>query len=119
MKPGTVWIAVALLAVGVCGILDAASVVDSSQTIGRWWPIAVIGWAVSDMIVARLMSLGGVVWAGVGLALLADAQSWASDTLVWSCLAAFVGLAMLISASARRGDGHDGDAAGTVVGGGA
>jgi len=119
MKPGTLWIGVTLLAVGVCGIMDAAGVADSSQTIGQWWPLAVIAWAVSDMLVARRTTLGGVVWAGVGLALLADAQSWASDTLVWSSLAAFVGLAMLLSASARRRDGHDGDVARTVVGGGA
>ena len=48
MKPGTVWIAIVLLALGVCGILDAAGVVDSSQTIGQWWPLAVVGWAVAE-----------------------------------------------------------------------
>jgi membrane-associated phospholipid phosphatase len=71
------------------------------------------------MLSTRRVTLGGVVCAGVGLALLADAQAWASDMLVWSSLAVFVGLAILVDASARRGDGRDGDGARTVVGGGA
>ena len=35
MKPGSVWLGIVLLAVGACGLLDAAGVVDSSQTIGQ------------------------------------------------------------------------------------
>jgi hypothetical protein len=116
MKPSTVWTAIVLLAVGACGILDAAGIVDASQTIGQWWPVAVIGWATSELLSARRLTLGGIVCAGLGLALLADAQAWASDTLVWSALAVFVGLAILVAASLRRGQRNG---AGSVVGGGA
>ena len=94
MKPGTVWIATVLLALGVCGILDAAGVVDSSQTIGQWWPLAVVGWAVAGMLEERHVTLGGIICAAIGLTLVADAQAWASDTLVWSSLAIFIGLAV-------------------------
>lgn len=102
MKPSTAWIALALLAVGVCGILDAAGVVGPGETIGRWWPVAVIGWSVTEMLVARAATLGGIVCAAVGLALLADLQAWASDALVWSSLAAFIGLAIIVDAVVRR-----------------
>jgi len=104
MKPSTAWIAVVLLAVGVCGILDAAGVVESSRTIGQWWPLAVIGWSLSEMLLARRVTLGGVVCAAIGLTLLADEQAWASDALVWSSLAVFVGLAIVGDAVLRRSD---------------
>ena len=104
MKPSTVWIAIALLALGVCGILDAAGVVASSQTIAQWWPLAVIGWAITEMLAERRVTLGGVVCAAIGLTLLADAQAWVSDTLVWSSLAVFIGLALLVGAALRRED---------------
>ncbi|MCX6372768.1 MAG: hypothetical protein NTX16_06730 [Actinobacteria bacterium] len=119
MKPSTIWISIMLLAVGVCGILDAAGVVDSSQTIGQWWPLAVIGWAASEMAFSRRVTLGGVVCSAIGLALLADAQAWASGALVWSALAITIGLAILVDAGLRRGHRHSGADVRTVAGGGA
>ena len=110
MKPGTVWIATVLLALGVCGILDAAGVVDSSQTIAQWWPLAVVGWAFCEMLGERRVTLGGVICAAIGLTLLADAQAWASDAVVWSSLAIVIGLAMLFDAALRRGERRSGDA---------
>ena len=118
MKPSTVWIAIVLLALGVCGILDAAGVVDSSQTIAQWWPLAVIGWAITEMLAERRVTLGGVVCAAIGLTLLADAQAWVSGAVLWSALAIALGLAILVDASLRRGDRHNGDDARTALGGG-
>ena len=118
MKPGTVWIALVLLALGACGILDAAGVADSSQTIGQWWPLAVIGWALAEMLAKRRLTLGGVICAAIGVTLLADDQAWFSDALLWSSLAISVGLAILISAGLRRGERHNSDAQ-SATGGGA
>ncbi len=67
MKPGSEWVGILLLVVGVCGLLDAAGVVDSSQTIGQWWPLAVIGWPLVEMLAARRITLGGVAYTAVGL----------------------------------------------------
>lgn len=117
MKPGSVWFGIVLVAVGVCGLLDAAGVVDSSQTIGQWWPLAVIGWPLVEMFAARQITLGGVVCAAIGLALLADEQQWTSDLVVWSGLAAFVGLAVLTVAVYRRREQRGGSGAGTPVNG--
>ena len=102
MKPSTVWIAIVLLALGVCGILDAAGVVDSSQTIAQWWPLAIIGWAITAMLDERRVTLGGVVCAAIGLTLLADAQAWVSGAVLWSVLAIGLGLVILVDASLRR-----------------
>jgi len=74
------------------------------ETIAQWWPLAVIGWALVDMLARRRVTLGGVIWAAIGITLLADAQAWLSDTLVWSSLAVFIGLALLASAALSRGD---------------
>ena len=101
MKPSSVWTAAALLAVGVCGILDAAGVAEWSRTIGQWWPLAIVGWSLTEMLAARRATLGGVVCAAVGLTLLADVQAWASDALLWSALAVFVGLAILAAEGSR------------------
>ena len=49
MKAGSVWFGIVLVAVGVCGFLDAAGVVDSAQTIGQWWPLAIVGWPLAEM----------------------------------------------------------------------
>ena len=117
MKPSTVWIAIVLLALGVCGILDAAGVVDSSQTIAQWWPLAVIGWAVSEMLAARRVTLGSVICSAIGLTLLADTQGWANGALLWSALAITIGIAILADAGVRRGERRNGDGPTAVAGG--
>ena len=91
MKAGSVWFGVVLVAVGLCGFLDAAGVVDSAQTIGQWWPLAIVGWPLVEMAAAKRVTLGGAICAAVGVTLLADVQAWAGDVVVWSSLAAFVG----------------------------
>lgn len=118
MKPTTVWIAIVLLALGVCGILDVAGVVSSSETIGQWWPLAIVGWALAAMLNERRVTLGGAVCAAIGVTLLADTQAWASGAVLWSGLAIAVGLAILVDAVVKRGTHRNGDAP-TAVGGGA
>ena len=73
------WFGVVLVAVGLCGFLDAAGVVDSAQTIGQWWPLAIVGWPLVEMAAAKRVTLGGAICAAVGVTLLADVQAWASD----------------------------------------
>ncbi len=118
MRPSTIWIVIVLLAVGVCGILDAAGVIDSSQTIGQWWPLAVVGWAVAEMLGERRVTLGGVICTAIGLTLLADAQAWVNGMLLWSSLAITIGLAILVDAGLGRGEPRNGDAP-TALGKGA
>jgi hypothetical protein len=116
MKPSALWIAIVLLASGACGILDAAGVVESSQTIGQWWPLAVVGWAIAEMLAARRVTVGGIVCAAIGFTLLADAQAWASGALLWSSLAITIGLVLLVDAGLRRGDRGNGNVPTTMEG---
>ena len=115
MKPSTVWIAIMLLAIGACGILDAAGVVDSSQTIAQWWPLAIVGWAIAAMLGERRVTVGGVICAAIGLTLLANVRDWAIGALLWSLLAITLGLAILVDAGLRRG-GHGNGNGPTSVG---
>lgn len=115
MKLTTLWIAFVLLALGVCGLLDAAGAVDSAQTIGQWWPLAIAGWAVAAMLDERRVTLGGVVCLAIGLALLADIQALGSGVVIWSALAIAVGSAILV-AGLRRGR-RGGDTPTAVEGG--
>ena len=114
MRPGTVWTASVLLALGICGVLDAAGVVPSSQTIGQWWPVAIIAWAALETLAARRLTLGAVICAAIGLGLLADVQAWAADALLWSLLAIAIGLAVLVDASLDRSERRSGDAPTTL-----
>ena len=107
MKPTTAWLGLMFLALGIFGILDATGIVASSQTIGQWWPVAIIGWPLAEMLTTRRVSAGGIVCVAVGLTLLADAQEWASDTIVWSSLAVFIGAVLLYAAVRPRPDDED------------
>jgi len=109
---GSSWIGVVLVALGVCGFLDAAGIVDSSQTIGQWWPLVIVAWAAIDMLKAGRITAWGIGWSAVGVALLADAQQWASDVVIWSALAVFVGALMLAGALGRlhKANGDHSDA---------
>lgn len=102
----TSWVGVLLVTVGVCGFLDAAGIVDSSQTIGSWWPLVIVAWAAIDMARIGAVTQRGVAWSAVGVALLADVQQWTSDMVIWSALAVFVGIVMIAGAFASRSDGR-------------
>lgn len=120
MRFDNIWIALVLLGLGVCGILDATGLVESSRTIGQWWPLAVIGWPVTGMLAARRVTFAGVACAAIGLTLLADEQQWSSDLLVWSVLALFLGGAILAAAALEHArGGHPGGDSRAPVGGGA
>lgn len=52
------WIGIVLLLLGGFGLLDATGVVDADLTIGRWWPVAVVGPGLAAMAGQRRVSVG-------------------------------------------------------------
>ncbi len=100
------WVGLLLVALGVCGFLDAAGIADWSRTIGQWWPLIIVAWAVIDMVRDSRATWWGIVWSAVGIALLADVQEWASDPVVWSALAIFVGGVVLAGAAMHQSEPH-------------
>ncbi len=110
MSRTAIWAGGILVAAGLCGMLDAAGLAPWSETIGRWWPLILVVWASADMLADRRVTLAGLVWAALGVALLSDGLQWTSDTLTWSAFAAFVGLALLTEALAKVSAARNGAA---------
>jgi hypothetical protein len=102
MRPRSIWLGLVLLAIAACGLLDASGLVASSDTIGQWWPLAVVTWPVAEMLADRKVTAIGAICVGVGVALLTDVQEWVGDLYVWSILAGLAGVAILAAAGFRR-----------------
>jgi hypothetical protein len=101
VNPMRIWIGLVCLALGILGLLDVAGVVDASRAIDQWWPLAVIGWALTDMLRDGI-SLGASIVVAIGVGLLADQQGWAAGSLVWSVLFVLVGTAILAGLGRRQ-----------------
>lgn len=95
MKPLRLWIGLVLLTLGVFGILDATGALDSSETIDRWWPVAIIGLGLIGMFVDRRISLGPGIVVVIGFLLLADQQGWTEEDLFGPVLLIGIGLIVL------------------------
>jgi hypothetical protein len=102
MKPIRLWVGLMLVTLGVFGILDATGTLDASQTIERWWPVAVIGLGVIGMLVERRIALGPAIVAGIGVLLLADAQDWTDEDLFGPVVLILIGLLVLSGLWRRR-----------------
>lgn len=96
MRPVRVWFGLVFIAMGVLAILDAAGVAPWTSTFEEWWPVAIVGWGVAGMLEDRRVTAGGAIVAAIGVALLADEQGWANESLAWSALFLLVGAALLL-----------------------
>ena len=95
MKPIRLWIGLVLVTLGVFGILDATGTLDSSETIDRWWPVAIIGLGLIGMLVERRISLGPMIVVVVGFLVLADQQAWTHEDLFGPVLLVTIGVVIL------------------------
>ena len=101
MTPIRLWIGLVLLSLGVFGVLDATGTLESSETIDKWWPVAIIGAGVIAMASRRRISFGPLIVTGIGFVLLADQLDWTSEDLVGPAILVVIGLAVLAGASSR------------------
>jgi divalent metal cation (Fe/Co/Zn/Cd) transporter len=108
MKPTRIWLGLLLLALGVFGILEATGTLAWNDTVGQWWPVAIIAFGLANMATERRITFGQAVITAIGLALLADQQDWASDILVWSLLLGGIGLAVLFGRGRSHKPDHQG-----------
>jgi hypothetical protein len=83
------------VAAGVLGLLSVAGVADWDGIVGRWWPIAFVGWAVAEMVAARRVTAFAAIIVVIGLGILADNLAWAGRGIIWSSLFLGVGGAIL------------------------
>lgn len=105
MKPIRLWIGLVLLTLGVFGVLDAAGALDASQTVDRWWPVAIIGLGLIGMLVERRIALGPGIVVVIGVLLLADQQEWTDEDLTGPILLVIIGLVVLSGLWRRRVEG--------------
>ena len=115
MKPVRLWIGLVLVTLGVFGILDATGTLDSSETIDRWWPVAIIGLGLIGMLVERRVALGPAIIVGIGFLLLADQQEWTDEDLFGPVLLIMIGLVVLSGLWQHRVTGRGGHRENTVV----
>lgn len=101
MRGMRIWIGLVLLAIGVFGVLDATGTIESTETIERWWPVAIVGAGVIAMVTHRRVTIGGLLVVAVGLALLAAQQDWADDEIVGPAVLVAIGIAVLAGSTAR------------------
>lgn len=104
MKLVRIWLGLVLLALGVFGIVDAAGGPDAGSTIGRWWPLAMIGLGLTAMWSQRRISIMPVVVTALGVVLLAGTQDWTDEDLFWPTLLVVFGAVLL--AGVLRGHGR-------------
>jgi hypothetical protein len=114
MNPVRLWFGLVFVAMGILAILAGTGTIAWSQTFEEWWPVAIVGWGVADMLAARRISLGSGIIAAIGITLLADEQGWSGEAFVWSMLFLLVGTAILMPGSRRKHAGAD-DRAGASV----
>jgi len=86
MNAGRVSVGAILVALGVVFVLDANEIVAAGDTIGSWWPVAIIVLGVFHVLDRRRLATGSVVLVLVGGTLLAvTTGAFGADTwdLVW------------------------------------
>lgn len=108
MKPTRIWLGLLFLALGVFGVLDVTGVLAWNDTVGQWWPVAIIAFGVADMATEHRITFGQAIITAIGFALLADQQNWASDNLIWSLLLGGIGLGILFGRGRSPTPDHQG-----------
>jgi hypothetical protein len=92
---GRLWWGLVFVVLGVLGLFAVAGMTDWDGIVGRWWPVAFVGWAVAEMLEARRVTTAGAVIVAIGSGVLADNLDWPGRGLVWSALFLAIGATVL------------------------
>lgn len=98
MRPGRILLGVALIALGVVFLLDRADVLDAGETIGDWWPAAIIAVGAVQLFDRPRSLLGPGIVIGIGVILLlftTDVVTGSVFALLWPALLIAVGVGIL------------------------
>jgi hypothetical protein len=97
LGPRRIFVGLVFLALGMLGLFAVAGAVDWDGAVERWWPLAVVGWGITEVIEDRRATLFDAFLLAIGLTLLAAEQAWAVDGVLWSVLFLFAGGAILLA----------------------
>ena len=102
MRPVRIWAGLIFVILGILGIAAMAGTLDWDRTVDEWWPVAIIGWAVAEMLSQRSFDLDWSILTVFGVTLLADQQEWAIEGLLWTLLFLSIGAAILAGPMLRH-----------------
>lgn len=106
MKPGRILLGLLLIALGVLFLLDRADVLDAGETIGDWWPAAIIAIGAVQLFDRPRSLLGPGIVIGIGAILLlftTDVVTGSVFAVLWPTLLIAIGAAILF----RHGRGPE------------
>ncbi len=106
MKPGRILLGLLLIALGVLFLLDRADVLDAGETIGDWWPAAIIAVGAVQLFDRPRSLLGPGIVMGIGVILLlftTDVVTGSVFAVLWPTLLIAIGVAILF----RHGRGPE------------
>jgi hypothetical protein len=101
MTPVRFWIGLVLVVLGTLGVLDATGVIEASELIDDWWPVAILGLGAVIALGDRRVSFGSGLLMLIGLGLLVERQDWAREELVWPLALVVVGVVVLFGWSRK------------------
>jgi hypothetical protein len=71
LNAGRLFLGLLLVALGTLFVLESADVLDASETVAGWWPIALVGLGVFSAMDRRRLTTGSWILIAAGLGLLA------------------------------------------------
>lgn len=95
-----------LAALGVLFFLDSLDVLDAGDTIGGWWPAAIVGLGVFHAISGNRVSGGSIALVGIGVGLLGVTTGLLGDDAwgyVWPTALVLIGLWLMVGWGKRLG----------------
>jgi hypothetical protein len=118
MSVTRVWIGSILVVVGGLFLLEAVDVLDAGETIGTWWPLALIGAGVLELLMGHPRHWVGpsVLMAIGGLILLRTTETITDfGPAVWAVILIILGLGVLTRSLFRQGTTLDVDRVSSFV----
>ena len=97
MSPVRVWFGLVFLAMGVLAILDATGAVAWSSAFDGWWPVAIAGWGLAEMVARQASRTRRGRGDADRVALCwRSSRPGPREAVVWSVLFLLVGAAILL-----------------------
>jgi predicted membrane protein len=123
VQPGRIYVGLLLVGLGVIFLLDRAGTLEAGETLRQWWPAALIGLGLVQLIERPRSVLGPAIFVIAGVVLLLftlDLIQGSALAVIWPVALIALGLIVLFRHGRGRGvvaQGEDGLRASAIFGG--